>query len=304
MGGRLPVYFLMLTAPPDRVDVNVHPAKAEVRFVQAREVCGFLHDSVQGALARRGARAAGGVAVAGATLPRARSGFPDLPADLFGRPQPAAIAAVREAAPVRASAAPPHPFRALRAQRCLQVLDLYLVVESDAGMVVIDQHALHERVLYERLRDRVRAAGARVQRLLVPDVVDLTAIDKAWLLEAREPLAAEGFLIDDFGGNAVAVQGLPAVLGKSSARAVLETFLRGDGAGDARPRAREAIVERFHSMACRAAVMSGDRLTQDEAIALLEDARALEHPHNCPHGRPTVLTFARAELEKYFRRRV
>jgi DNA mismatch repair protein MutL len=301
MGGRLPVYFLMLTAPPDRVDVNVHPAKAEVRFVQAREICGFLHDAVQHALARRGARAAGGAASAGAALPRARSGFPELSASLFGPPQPLP-ASVREAAAPLSTAERPHPFRALRARRCLQVHDLYLVVEGEDGMVVVDQHALHERILYERLR--ARAGSARVQRLLVPEIVELTPIDKAWLLEARELLATEGFLLEDFGGNSIAVQGLPAVLGAAAPGRVLETFLRGDGAGDVRPRARAAIVERFHSMACRAAVMSGDRLTEEEALALLEDARGLEHPHNCPHGRPTVLTFGRVELEKYFRRRV
>jgi len=142
-----------------------------------------------------------------------------------------------------------------------------------------------------------------VQRLLVPEVIELPASDKAFLLDHAGELAEEGFLIEDFGGTTIAVQGLPAVLGRASARALVETFLRGDD-DDARPRAREAIVERFHSMACRAAVMAGDRLDDAEIRALLVEASRLEHPHNCPHGRPTVLTFAAAELERFFRRRV
>ncbi|MCA8955338.1 MAG: DNA mismatch repair protein MutL, partial [Planctomycetes bacterium] len=171
-----------------------------------------------------------------------------------------------------------------------------------------DQHAAHERVLYEQLRSRHLARAARTQRLLVPEVVDLAAEDKEWLLEAADTLAAEGLLIEDFGAHAVAVHGVPAALGRIAPRALLETMLGGDahaGMADRPPASATAVlVERFHSMACRAAVMSGDRLDEQEIRALLAAAQELEHPHNCPHGRPTVLNFDRAELERYFRRRV
>jgi DNA mismatch repair protein MutL len=109
-------------------------------------------------------------------------------------------------------------------------------------------------------------------------------------------------LVEDFSPRAVAVQGVPAVLGKIDASKLVHSLLAADG-DDARPKLQEQIVERFHSMACRAAVMSGDRLTDVEIAALLQEAATLEHPHNCPHGRPTVLTFTSAELERYFRRR-
>jgi DNA mismatch repair protein MutL len=134
--------------------------------------------------------------------------------------------------------------------------------------------------------------------------VGLTPAEKAWVLEARAALAAAGLEVDDFGPGAVAVHAVPAVLGKADPQRLLRAVLPPDGDdADAKARLEEQIVERFHSMACRSAVMSGDRLTDAEIEALLAAAATLEHPHNCPHGRPTVLTFTSAELERYFRRR-
>lgn len=315
MPRRFPVYFLQLSLPPSEVDVNVHPTKAEVRFRDSRKVCGLLHDAARSALEGRAPRVnAAGLSVGG-ELPAARSGFPDLPADLFGRAVPAAplLPGLREIA--RSSdqrmesgsvaEARQHPFRDLDRPRFLQLLDLYLVLEVEDGMLVVDQHALHERVLYEQLERRHGERKVDVQRLLLPEVMELTAPDKAYLLEARDALAEEGFLVDDFGGGAIAVQGVPAVLNRARPAALVESFLLGEGAAaDARPRAREAILERFHSAACRRSVMRGDPLSQEEIQALLEAARELKHPHNCPHGRPTVLTFSSAELERFFKRRL
>ncbi len=323
MGGRIPVWFLCLRMPPDQVDVNVHPRKAEVRFVESRRVAGCLHETVREALLGRFGGAAAGEAGFGGGVtvdpqkPQARTGLPHLPADLFGRPGGSVLPSpapasplpveVREprgpsAPPAATPAAPDNPFRAVGG-RFLQVHDLYLVLQGPDGLLVVDQHALHERVLYERLQRQHTAREAAVQRLLLPAVVEVTPSEKAWLLGAAEDLAAEGFLVADFGPGAIAVQGLPAVLGRIDPKKLIRELLDGDDDGAARPRAREAIVERFHSMACRGSVMSGDRLTDSEIAALLQEAATLEHPHNCPHGRPTVLTFTGAELERYFRRR-
>lgn len=334
MHGRYPVYFLGLWLPPDEVDVNVHPTKSEVRFVHQRQASGILHEAVRRALQAGDIRSAG--IVVGEEMPRARSGLPDLPTDLFGRAdvaQPSTSApgayaetrvsggpdqagteavaegtsadgAAREAEAHEAVTGLPNPFAALRERTFLQVMNLYLVFEGEDGIVVVDQHALHERVLYERFRRRHDQRETQVQRLLVPEIIDLAASDKEWLLASRDELAAEGFLLEDFGGLSISVAGIPAVLGRAQPKALVETFLAGAGAGDQRPAGREAIVERFHSMACRAAVMSGDRLVDEEIKALLQEALTLEHPHNCPHGRPTVLTFSGPELERYFKRRV
>jgi DNA mismatch repair protein MutL len=321
MGGRFPVYVLQVALPPDQVDVNMHPRKAEVRFVDGRRVAGCLHEAVRAALRARGLSAtaapggAAGVVIA-KDLPRARSGFPELPASLFeplprtaprdaaAPPPPAAAAAeVREnaAAPLRHDPRP-NPFARVSG-RYLQVMDLYLLLESPDGLLVVDQHALHERVVYERLRAEHAQRAATVQRLLVPAVVEVTPSELAWLLDVREALAAEGLLVDAFGPGSVAVHGAPAVLGKVDPRRLLRALLGEAEGSSRRPSLDEQVAERFHSMACRSAVMSGDRLSDAEIAALLAAAAGLEHPHNCPHGRPTVLTFGAAELERYFRRR-
>ncbi len=323
MGGRFPVYALQVVLPADQVDANVHPRKAEVRFVEARRVAGCLHETVRAALQARGFAAAGGAAGGGvviaAGLPRARSGFPELPQGLFGRaaaPSPtpfAARSALRPAEPgaeaagqVRepshdATAASDNPFQRVSG-RFLQVLDLYLLLEGPDGLLVVDQHALHERVVYERLRRHQAGRPVQVQRLLVPAVVEVQPGELLWLEESRVALAEQGLLVEPFGPTSVAVQGLPVELAKVDARRLLRDLLAA-GVADGGAAVREQVAERFHSMACRAAVMSGDRLSEGEIEALLQEAATLEHPHNCPHGRPTVLTFGTAELERYFRRR-
>ncbi len=311
MPGRYPVYALMLALPPADVDVNVHPTKAEVRFVHERRATGALHAAARQALAGHAPIAAAGLSV-GEDLPRARSGFPDLPRDLFGRATPPASPPLpgggARDAPTSGAAVPasppPHPLHGIDPHRpILQVRQLYLLLEHEDGLVVVDQHALHERVLYEQLQARDASRAPAVQRLLTPTVVELLAEDKAYVLAARDALTAEGFLLDDFGGLAVAIFGVPALLTKIPPRRLLETFLEGRGLGE-RATTAEAVAERFHSMACRAAVMSGDRLTPQECEALLVQASKLAHPHNCPHGRPTTLTFTWAELERFFKRRV
>jgi DNA mismatch repair protein MutL len=334
MGGRFPIYVLQMAMPPEQVDVNIHPRKAEVRFLEARRIAGGLHETVRSALQARSTQASGGGVVLAPELPRARSGFPALP-DLFESPAAAhsePSARVREPAAEREAEAPArsrepsrsespaaeprrderlrggdsNPFRRVSG-RFLQVLDLYLLLEGPDGLLVVDQHALHERVVYERLRRQHASLDVRVQRLLVPAVVEVTPTELAWLEGVREQLAAEGFVVEPFGPGSVAVHGVPVVLGRVDPRRLLRAVLDGENEHGGRDRGagavRDQIAERFHSMACQAAVMSGDRLDDGEIQALLEEAAGLEHPHNCPHGRPTVLTFGVAELERYFRRR-
>jgi DNA mismatch repair protein MutL len=181
-------------------------------------------------------------------------------------------------------------------------MDLYLLLEGDDGLLVVDQHALHERVMYEQLKSQHAARDVQIQRLLVPAVVEVTPSEQAWLESIQDQLATEGLLLESFGPNAVAVQGMPAVLSRTDPKQLVKA-LAAEESDDGKSSLGEHISERFHSMACRASVMSGDRLTDEEIAELLKVAATLEHPHNCPHGRPTVLTFSSAELERYFRRR-
>ena len=181
-------------------------------------------------------------------------------------------------------------------------MDLYVLIEGDDGLLVVDQHALHERVTYEQLKKQHAARDVQVQRLLVPAVVELTPREVAWFETVRDELAAEGLLVDAFGPNAVAVQGMPAVLSRTDPKQLIRALASGE-ADSGKAAVGEHIAERFHSMACRGSIMSGDRLTDEEIEELLRVAATLEHPHNCPHGRPTTLTFSSAELERYFRRR-
>jgi DNA mismatch repair protein MutL len=341
MGGRFPVYVLQLGMPADQVDVNVHPRKAEVRFVEARRIAGCLHEVVKQALQGRVGFAVGdGGRSIGADLPRAQAGFPVQAPSLFtanpvapgspaaldraaSEPVPAAAApvvvprsaferspapgyVVREAVvdptrqPLR-PAARPNPFHRVSG-RYLQVMELYLLLEGADGLLVVDQHALHERVVYEQLKQQHAARAVQVQRLLVPTVVEVTPREQAWLGAVQQQLADEGLLVEAFGPTTVAVHGLPAVLAKVDPKRLLRALLVDDDVADAGP-LQDQIAERFHSMACRSAIMSGDRLTDVEIQALLAAAATLQHPHNCPHGRPTVLNFGAAELERYFRRR-
>ncbi len=326
MGGRFPIYVLHLSLPPDQVDVNVHPRKAEVRFVESRRIAGCMYETARAALQGRlglGSTAAG--VVVGEDMPRARSGFPTLPSTLFGEfqvagpatPAPASVTPLPtnptppapESAPTpalaRDRAAPsvqrPNPFTKVSG-RYLQVMDLYLLLEGPDGLLVVDQHALHERVVYEALRAQHRARAVQVQRLLVPAVVEVSPSEMAWFQSVREALAEEGLLVDVFGPTSIAVHGMPTVLARLDPKRLVRSLVVDDDSVGAAP-LREHIADRFHSMACRSAVMSGDRLSDAEIQALLAAAATLEHPHNCPHGRPTVLTFTTPELERYFRRR-
>ena len=215
------------------------------------------------------------------------------PAVSTAEPEPAIVAS--EPRPV---ASPPRgaPIKAI------QVHDTYLVVETDDGMVVIDQHALHERILYEELKARLGQGGVEAQRLLVPEPVDLSAPEAAAVLERREVLARLGLEVEPFGGDTVLVSSTPAML-----RGVTPDRLLRDLADHFRssplPPSADAVLEDVLNMvACKAAVKANQRLAPEEIAALVERRHLVGDSHHCPHGRPTALTFTRAELEKQFGR--
>ena len=184
----------------------------------------------------------------------------------------------------------------------MQIHNRYLITENEAGLVVIDQHALHERILYEQLREKVLNGALEKQRLLVPEPVTLTPAEAAAALTAREALAQLGIEIEPFGGSTVLVSSYPAMLANippaEVLRQVVEQLLRSDQP----PQRRELLDDVLHMIACKAAVKAGDRLTPEEITVLLEQRQLYQDTHHCPHGRPTALVFSREELDKRFKR--
>ncbi len=184
----------------------------------------------------------------------------------------------------------------------LQVHNAYLVTETDEGVTIIDQHALHERILYEQLRSRIEAGPIETQQLLVPEPVDLGVAEAAAALDNRELLEQLGLRVEPFGGDTVLISGYPAMLANLNPSEVLREVLDRILAGGKQPERRDLLDDLLHSIACKAAVKAGDRLTPDEISELLRQRHLVQDAHHCPHGRPTALVFTRAELDKQFRR--
>jgi DNA mismatch repair protein MutL len=186
--------------------------------------------------------------------------------------------------------------------KALQLYDSYIVLETPEGMLVIDQHALHERILFEHLKERIRSGPLETQRLLIPEPVELSAEQSARVLEQRAALAELGLEVADFGGSSVLVSSYPAILGHRAPAAILKAVVDHLVAQE-RPPTREQLLNSLLSlMACHAAVRAGDRLTVDQMSALVAQRHLADDTHHCPHGRPTTLLFSRQELERQFRR--
>jgi DNA mismatch repair protein MutL len=184
----------------------------------------------------------------------------------------------------------------------LQVHNRYLIAESDEGVLVIDQHALHERILYEQLRERVNSESLESQSLLVPEPVDLTPAEAAAALESRDVLSKLGVTVEPFGGSTVLVSSYPAMLANISPAQVLRDVIELLLAGGKQPERRDVLDELLHMISCKAAIKAGDRLSTEEIHALLEQRHLAQDQHHCPHGRPTALVFTREELDKQFKR--
>jgi len=207
--------------------------------------------------------------------------------------------------PASSGSGPPPPEldqRPTTTGNALQVHNRYLVTENEEGVVVIDQHALHERILYEQLRERILGGGLETQNLLVPEPVHLSPAEAAAALGARELLAELGIAIEPFGGDTVLVSSYPAMLANINPEEVLRQMvdhLLSDGKA---PDRRELLDELLHMISCKAAVKAGDRLSPEEINALLELRHLTQDSHHCPHGRPTSLVLTREELDRRFKR--
>jgi DNA mismatch repair protein MutL len=186
--------------------------------------------------------------------------------------------------------------------KAIQLHHAYLVLETPEGMLVIDQHALHERILFEQLKERFRTGALEAQRLLIPEPVELSPEQAAKTLERRGELAELGLGVEDFGGGTLLVTSYPALLGKTPPAEILKSVVEYFAGQDRLPSREHLLNELMSLMACHAAVRSGDPLTPEEVSALIAQRHLVQDVHHCPHGRPTALLFTRHDLDRQFRR--
>jgi DNA mismatch repair protein MutL len=332
MTGRYAIGFLFIDLPPDQVDVNVHPTKAEVRFRDANALFRMVLSSVRNRLAQENLVARLQVPVSGPVFAFPANGsalheprMVEQPASLFSQPgfpsftktlpvagpgdrsvprDEAGGVAVQEepAAPVDPAATPRVERADHESPRALQLHNAYLVLETPDGMLVIDQHALHERILFEQIKDRVAAGSMESQQLLIPEPVDLPAEQAALLLEQREALGALGIGVEDFGGGTVLVTRYPAMLGKHTPATILRSVVDHLTGRERLPTREQLLSDLMSLMACHAAVRSGDALTPEAIAELIALRHLAADAHHCPHGRPTALLFTRQDLDRQFRR--
>ncbi|AHM03237.1 DNA mismatch repair protein MutL [Roseibacterium elongatum DSM 19469] len=322
---RHPAAALFLDCPPERVDVNVHPAKSEVRFREPGIARGLIVSGLRHALAGAGHRAS--TTVAGATLgtfrPEPKCDTPRVyQMDRRGRdrPAPTTLAANRdwqapngfsenqplwEATPSARVEPPPEdtqglqdrPLGAARAQ----LHENYILAQTRDGLVLVDQHAAHERLVYERLKRQMAETGVARQALLIPEIVNLGG-DADRLLDRAAELEQMGLVIEAFGPGTLAVRETPAILGEINAEALLRDVLDElDDLGDSQTlQSRiEAILSR---VACHGSIRSGRRMSADEMNALLREMEATPHSGQCNHGRPTYVELKLGDIERLFGR--
>ena len=313
------------------MDVNVHPAKAEVRFRDPGVARGLIISALKHALADAGHRASS--TVAGATLGAMRPepaasgaarvyqmarpskaarqaayqaqapGFPEIANDFSGNveepvpdldPRPNQTFSEQEA-PLPTEHLP------LGAARG-QVHENYIIAQTADGMVIVDQHAAHERLVYEKLKHQMAEDGIAAQALLIPEIVELSDGDCARLMDIADDLSGLGLTIETFGGSAIAVRETPAILGEIDARTLLLDILD-ELADQGETRAVQSKLEALLSrIACHGSVRSGRWMRAQEMNALLREMEATPHSGQCNHGRPTYVELKLADIEKLFGR--
>ena len=319
---RHPAVALFVDCDPHLVDVNVHPAKSEVRFREPGIVRGLIVSALRHGLANAGHRAS--TTVAGATLGAMRPEAPVAPRYQMDRPSMGAMRASYQAQapqggfaemaadysarvePViedaeKGSDQEPAEALPLGAARA-QVHENYIIAQTETGIVIVDQHAAHERLVYEKLKAQMAENGVAAQALLIPEIVELSEGDATRLLTLTNELGKLGLGIEPFGGGAVAVRETPAILGEINAQALLKDVLDElDDVGDSQL-VQEKIEAILSRVACHGSIRSGRRMRAEEMNALLREMEATPHSGQCNHGRPTYVELKLADIERLFGR--
>lgn len=317
---RHPAVALFIDCDPHLVDVNVHPAKSEVRFRDPGLARGLIVSGLRHALANAGHRASTTVSQAtlGAFRPETR---PSAPIYQMERPSPSARSMSYQAqAPQFAETAavyartvevvePIHletpqtepenfPLGAARGQ----VHENYIIAQTATGMVIVDQHAAHERLVYEKLKNQMRENGIAAQALLIPDIIELSTGECETILAIADDLRTLGLGIEAFGGSAIAVHETPAILGEVNSKAMILDILdelSDQGSTQSVQEKIEAILSR---VACHGSIRSGRRMRAEEMNALLREMEATPHSGQCNHGRPTYVELKLSDIERLFGR--
>ena len=323
---RNPLVALFVEIEPELVDVNVHPAKTEVRFRDAGVVRGLIVGALRHALAEAGHRASTTVADAALGAIRPASGLPYPGRSTYPTPGSTLPNGLAEAvstyyAPVEGhipgldgmSAAAPataeddttavadgeHPLGAARAQ----VHETYIVAQTGDGIVIVDQHAAHERLVYERMKAALANGGVARQVLLLPEVIDLDDAIATRLAERAEELAELGLVLEKFGSGAVVVREVPALLGQTAVAALVRDLADDLADMDSTLALRERLEDVCSTMACHGSVRAGRQLNPAEMNALLREMEITPHAGQCNHGRPTYVELKLADIERLFGRR-
>ena len=325
---RHPMAALFVDLDPEYVDVNVHPAKTEVRFRDAGNVRGLIIGALRHALAAAGHRASTTVAAqalgkiqaepvqadvfrpstlwadrAAPTYVPPVSPVPHGSAEMprFETPSPAPYDGNMSARvePVATPPAPDHPLGAARAQ----LHETYIVAQTEDGIVIVDQHAAHERLVYEDMKRQMEIGGVKRQALLIPDIVELTEDEANRVLARAGELAELGLEIEPCGVGAVCVRATPALFGEMDTRGLIQDLADDFSEYDAGLALKEQFEEVMGNMACRGSVRAGRRLNGDEMNALLRQMEATPHSGQCNHGRPTYVELKLADIERLFGRR-
>jgi DNA mismatch repair protein MutL len=322
---RHPIVALFLEVPPEQVDVNVHPAKAEVRFRDAGLVRGLIVGSLRHALAEAGHRASTTVGIGALGALRPGNGAPaPMPSPGFayqgsyGRPsypraglaeaasayQAPLDGAMTMAPAARAEAAPAAqtgqwPLGAARAQ----LHATYIVAQTDDGIVIVDQHAAHERLVYERMKAQIAAGGIARQALLVPEIVELSEAEIERLTARSAEFVELGLVLEAFGQGAVAVREVPALLGDVDVQGLVRDLADELAEFGTALSLKEKLADVCGTLACHGSVRAGRGLNADEMNALLRQMEATPHSGQCNHGRPTYIELKLADIEKLFGRR-